>query len=76
MNDCCDNKCNQGRDCPAQVAPVKCSYPRYEDDYYLQAWVNNLINQKETDGWFSEIMLVIVLLICFGFIGILAFVVN
>jgi hypothetical protein len=26
---CCNNKCNQGRDCPANVTRVKKSYPRY-----------------------------------------------
>lgn len=59
MKECCDNKCNQGRDCPAQVAPVKCSYPR--DDEMLMI---------------AKCALVLVLLLVFGFIGILSFVVN
>lgn len=24
---CCNHNCNQGRDCPARVAPIKASYP-------------------------------------------------
>jgi hypothetical protein len=26
---CCNNVCNQGRECPAKVTRVKKSYPRY-----------------------------------------------
>jgi hypothetical protein len=27
--ECCNNVCNQGRECPAKVTRVKKSYPRY-----------------------------------------------
>jgi hypothetical protein len=27
--ECCNNKCEQGRDCPAKVTKVKKSYHRY-----------------------------------------------
>lgn len=30
MNQCCNNNCNQGRNCPAKVASVKRSYTKYE----------------------------------------------
>lgn len=67
MNDCCNDDCNQGRDCPAQVARIGCSYPK-EDDYsdvydeYLQLA--------------AKIALIFCLLIVFGFIGILSLVVH
>lgn len=67
MNECCDNKCNQGRDCPAKVAPVKCSYPR--NDEYSTMWVEDM-------QLVARFALAVVLLIVFGFIGILALVVN
>jgi hypothetical protein len=38
---------------------------------YIDAWASSLIKQKDTSGWFYEIMLIIMSLICFGFIGFL-----
>jgi hypothetical protein len=67
MKDCCNDQCNQGRDCPAKVAPVKCSYPR--DDEYQTMWAEDM-------QLVARFALAVVLLIVFGFIGILAFVVN
>ena len=68
MNECCDNKCNQGRNCPSKVAPVKLSYPRYEDDYSTM-WRDDL-------KIIAKGLVVMIVLMLFGFIGILAFVVN
>jgi hypothetical protein len=67
MKQCCNDECNQGRDCPAQVARIGCSYPK-EDDY-----------SDEYDEYLqliAKIALVFTLLVIFGFIGILAFIVN
>ena len=67
MTDCCNDKCNQGRDCPAKVAPIKCSYSR-EDQHYIM-WGDTL-------HMVARFALAMVLITLFGFIGILAFVVN
>lgn len=68
MTKCCNNNCNQGRDCPAKVAPIKCSYPKDEDDYYT-LWSEDLRTV-------ARCALAMVLIMLFGFIGILAFIVN
>jgi len=69
MNECCDNNCNQGRDCPSKVAPVKLSYPRYENDDYHTMWRDDL--KIIAQGVTAIIMLMLV-----GLIGILAFIIN
>ena len=67
MTDCCNNNCNQGRDYPAKVAPIKCSYSR-EDDYHTM-WAEDL-------RVVARCALAMVLITLFGFMGILAFIVN
>jgi hypothetical protein len=67
MKQCCNDECNQGRDCPAQVARIGCSYPK-EDDY-----------SDEYDEYLqliAKIALVFTLLVIFGFIGILMLIVS
>lgn len=67
MTDCCNDNCNQGRDCPAKVAPIKCSYSR-EDEYHTM-WAEDL-------RVVAKCALAMVLITLFGFVGILAFIVN
>lgn len=67
MDNCCNDKCNQGRACPADVAPIKCSYPK-EDEYYTM-WAEDL--RMVAAG-----ALALVLFLILVFIGILAFIVN
>ena len=67
MTDCCNNKCNQGRDCPAQVANIKCSYSK-ENEYHTM-WAEDL-------RVVARCALAMVLITLFGFMGILAFIVN
>lgn len=69
MNECCDNNCNQGRDCPSKVAPVKLSYPRYEDDDYSTMW-------REDLRIIAKGLVAMIAIMLFGFIGILAFIIN
>lgn len=65
MTDCCNDKCNQGRACPAKVAPVKCSYPR--DNEYYNMWAEDM--RLIATCAFTAIMFIL-----FIFMGILAFV--
>lgn len=65
MNDCC----NQKRDCASKVAPVKLSYHKYEDDDYHTMWREDL--QIIAKG-----LVAIIAIMLFGFVGILALVVN
>lgn len=67
MKNCCDDDCNQGRNCPAQVAPVKCSYSR-ENEYYTM-WAEDL-------RMVAKGVLAMILIILLSFIGILAFIIN
>lgn len=59
---CCDNNCNQGRDCPARVAPVKRSY---SDNEYCTSWRRNI---RELAKWLL-ISLIVMLLALFTVIG-------
>lgn len=72
MNECCDNNCNQGRDCPSKVAPIKCSYPRdennYSDEYLRMVAIHTIANKIA--------LIFCLLIIFFGFIGALMFIVN
>ena len=56
-------------ECPSKVAPVKLSYPRYEDDEYSTMWRDDL-------KIIAKGLVAMIVLMLFGFIGILAFVVN
>ena len=67
MNDCCNDKCNQGRDCPAQVAPVKCSYPR--DEEYHTMWADDM-------RMVARYALGLILVFLLAIIGITTFIVN
>jgi hypothetical protein len=65
MNDCC----NQKRECASKVAPVKLSYPRYENDDYHTMW-------REDLRIIAKGVIAMIVLMLLGFVGILAFVVN
>ena len=68
MKDCCNNNCNQGRDCPAQVAPIGCSYSKYENDYYTM-WADDM-------RVIAKVFLSLLLVFLFSVIGVIAFIVN
>lgn len=69
MNKLCNNNCNQRHDCPSEVAPVKLSYPRYEDDDYYTMWRDDL-------KIIAKGITAIIISMLVGLIGILAFIVN
>ena len=57
--------------CDAAINALRQALENAAQNEYIDAWASSIIKQKDTSGWFYEIMLVIMSLICFGFIGFL-----